>query len=80
MSITLLPGIRITSEICLFIATLADKDNRSSHALLSDSLSYNPETFIEGQRVPAFLMARGGTYSAHACLVSKSHNQNANIK
>ena len=32
----LLPSVRITSEICLLTATLADKDNSSSDTLLSD--------------------------------------------
>ena len=45
----LLPGIRITSEICLLITTLADKDNPSSDTLLSDNLSNSQDTFVEGQ-------------------------------
>ena len=45
MSIALLPGIGITSEICLLTATLADKDNPSSDALLSDNSSNSQETF-----------------------------------
>ena len=46
-----LPGVRITFEICLLAATLADKDNLSSDALLSDNLSNGQETFVEGQQV-----------------------------
>ena len=46
-----LPSVRITSEICLLTATLADKDNPSSDALLSDNLSNSQETFVEGRRV-----------------------------
>ena len=75
----MLPGVGITSEICLLTATLADKDNPSSDALLSDNLSNSQETFVEGWRVHSW-MARRGIYSACACSVSKSHNQNTNIK
>ena len=78
MSIALLPGIRITSEICLLTATLTDKDNPLSDALLSDNSSNSQETFVEGRQVTS-QMACGGIYSARACLVSKSHNQNTNI-
>ena len=77
MSIASLPGIRITSEICLLTATLADKDNPSSDALLSDNSPHRQETFVEGRQVCS-QMARRGIYSAHVC--SKSHNQNTNIK
>ena len=48
MSIALLPGVRITSEICLLTDTLADKDNPLSDALLSDNSSNSQETFVEG--------------------------------
>ena len=79
MSIALLPSIGITSEICLLTATLADKDNPSSDALLSDNSSNSQDTFVEGRQVRS-RMARRGIYSAHKCSVSKSHNQNTNIK
>ena len=46
-----LPSIRITFEICLFTATLTDKNNPSSDALLFDNLLNSQETFVEGQRV-----------------------------
>ena len=78
-SIALLPGVGITSKICLLTATLADKDNPSSDALLSDNLSNSQETFVEGWKV-RFQMAHRGIYSAHACSISKSHNENTNIK
>ena len=48
MSMALLPGIRITSEICLLTATLNDKDNTSSDILLSDNSSNSQETLVEG--------------------------------
>ena len=70
-SIASLPGIGITSEICLLTATLADKDNPSSDALLSDNSSNSQETFVEGRRVRS-QMSRRDIYSAHACSVSKS--------
>ena len=47
----LLPVIRITSEICLLTATLSDKDNPSTDALLSDNSSNSQETFVEGWQV-----------------------------
>ena len=49
----LLPGVdvKITSEICLLIATLTDKDNPLSDVLLSDNLLNSQETFVEGWRV-----------------------------
>ena len=64
-SIASLPGVGITSEICLLTATLADKDNPSSDALLSDNLSNNQETLVEGRQVRS-RMARRGVYSACA--------------
>ena len=79
MSIALLPGIGITSEICLLTATLADKNNPSSDALLSDNSSNSQETFVEGWQVRS-QMARRGIYSAHACSVFKSHNEYTDIK
>ena len=79
MSIASLPGIGITSEICLLTATLADKDNPSSDALLSDNLSNSQETFVEGRQVRSW-MTRRGIYSAHTCSLSKSHNENTDIK
>ena len=66
-----LPGVGITSKICLLTVTLADLDNPSSDALLSDNSSNSQEMF---------LMARWGVYSARARLVSKSHNQSTNMK
>ena len=79
MSIASLPGVGITSKICLLTATLADKDNPSSDALLSDNSSNSQETFVEGWQVRSWI-ARRGIYSAHTCLVSKSHNENNNIQ
>ena len=79
MSIALLPGVGITFEICLLTATLADKDNPSSDTLLSDNLSNNQETFVEGRQVRS-RMARRGIYSARAYSVSKSHNEYSYIK
>ena len=52
MSMALLPSIRITSKICLLTAaTLADKDNPSFDAFLSDNLSNSQETFVEGSEL-----------------------------
>ena len=51
MSMVSLPGIRITFKICLLTATLADKDNPSSHSLLSDNSLNSQDTFVEGQWV-----------------------------
>ena len=51
MSMASLPSIRITSEICSLTATLADKDNPSSDAYLSDDSSNSQETFVEGWQV-----------------------------
>ena len=79
MSIALLTGVGITSETCLLTATLADKDNPSSDGLLSDNSSNSQEIFVEGRKVCSW-MARRGIYSAPRCLVSKSHNENTNIK
>ena len=42
-----LPNVRITSEICSLTATLDDKDNPSSDALLSDNWSNSQETGSE---------------------------------
>ena len=44
MIMALLPSVRITSEICSLTATVDDKDNPSSDALLSDNLSNSKET------------------------------------
>ena len=71
MSIASLPGVGITSEICLLTATLADKDNPSSDTLLSENSSNSQETFVEGQQVCS-RMAHRGIYSARAYSVSKS--------
>ena len=46
-----LPRVRITSDICLLTATLTDKDNTSSDALLSDNSSNSQETFVKGHQV-----------------------------
>ena len=46
MSISSLLGVGISSKICLLTATLADKDNPSSDALLSDNSSNSQETFL----------------------------------
>ena len=78
MNIASLPGIGITSKICLLTATLTDKDNPSSDTLLSHNSSNSQETFVEGRQVRS-QMARRGIYSAHECSVSKSHNENTNI-
>ena len=79
MRIASLPGVGITFEVCLLTAKLTDKDNPSSDALLSDNLSNSQETFVEGQQVHS-RMARRGIYSARTCSVSKSHNENTDIK
>ena len=50
MSMESLSDIRIASEICLLTATLADKDNPLSDALLSNNSSNNQETFVKGWR------------------------------
>ena len=47
MSMASLPSVRITFEICSLTATLADKDNPSSDALLSDNSSNSQETFVK---------------------------------
>ena len=78
MSMALLPSVRITSKISLLIATLADKDNPSSDALLSDNLSNSQETC---RRVAhSFLMAHRGIYSARSCSVSKSQSKHYQVK
>ena len=79
MSIASFPGIGITSKICLLTATLADKDNPSSDALLSDNLSNSQETFVKGRQACSQMACRS-FYSAHTCAVSKSHNENTDIK
>ena len=78
-SIASLPGIGITSKICLLTATLTDKDNPSSDPLLSDNSSNSKKLFIEEWQVRS-RMAHWGIYSACACLILKSHNENTNIK
>ena len=50
-TIASLPGVGITSEICLLTATLADKDNPLSDALLSDNSLSSQETFVEERQV-----------------------------
>ena len=50
----LLPSIRITSEIYLLTATLTDKDNPSSDALLSDNSSNSQETFLKGGKFVSY--------------------------
>ena len=64
-SIASLPGVGIISDIRLLTATLADKDNPSSDALLSDNSSNTQEAFVEGRQVRS-LMARRSIYSARA--------------
>ena len=49
MRMTALPRVRVTSEIGLLTATLADKYNPSFDALLSDNSSNSQETFVQGQ-------------------------------
>ena len=66
-------------ESVMLTATLADKDNPLSDALLSDNSLNSQETFVNGQRVRSWMACRS-IYSAPACSVSKSHNQNTNIK
>ena len=78
-SIASLPGVGITSQICLLTATLADKDNPSSDTLLSDNSLNSQETFVEGRQVHSWMACRG-IYSAHMCSVSKSHNEYTDIK
>ena len=75
----MLPGIGVTSEICLLTATLADKDNPMSDALLSDNSSNSQKTFVEERQVRSQMACRG-IYSARACSVSKSHNEYTDIK
>ena len=48
MSTASLPGVRITSKICLLTATFADKDKPLSDALLLDNSSNSEENFVEG--------------------------------
>ena len=72
----LLPDVRITFKICLLTATLADKNNPSSDALLSDNSTNNQETFVEGQRVHFWWLIVVSTLHARAW----SLNQNVNIK
>ena len=55
-SIASLPGVGITSKICLLTATLADKDNPSSDALLSDNSLDSQETFVEGRQVHSWMI------------------------
>ena len=78
MSISSLPSVRIASKICLLTATLADKDNPSSDAL-SDNSSNSQETFVDRWQVRSRMACRG-IFSARACLISKSHNENTTIK
>ena len=54
-------------------------DNLSSDALLLDNLSNSQETFVEGWQVCPWV-ARRGIFSARTCSVSKSHNENTDIK
>ena len=69
MSIASLPGVEITSEICLLTATLTDKGNPSSNS---------QETFLKGGRfVLGWLV---GVSALHVYSISKSHNENTNIK
>ena len=61
-----------------------NKPNELSGRMAEDtkddnSSNISQETFIEGWQVRSW-MARRGIYSARACLVSKSHNENTNIK
>ena len=60
----------------LLTATLVDKDNPLSDALLSDNSS---NSLVEGQQICS-RMARRGMYSTRVCSVFKSHNENTNIK
>ena len=69
MSIASLPGVGITSEFCLLTATLADKDNPFSDALLSDNLSNSQEIFVEGWQVCSWMAFRG-IFSARESSVS----------
>ena len=76
-TMSIVPGVGITSEI-LLTATLADKDNPSSNALLSDNSSNSQETFVEGRQVRSRMACRG-IYSACTCSVSKSHNEYTDV-
>ena len=78
-SIASLPGIGITSKICLLTVALADKDNPSSDALFSDNSSNSQETFIEGRQVRSGKACRG-IYSACVYSVFKSCNEYTDIK
>ena len=64
--------------MCLLTATLADNDNPSSDALLSNNSSNSQVTFVEGWQVRS-RMAVMGIYSARAYSVSKSHNEYTDI-
>ena len=79
MSIASLPGVGITSEICLLTATLADKENPSFDALLSDNSLNSQETFVEGRQIRS-RMARRGIYSERMYSASKSYNEYTDIK
>ena len=54
-----------SSKICLLTATLTDKDNPSSDALLSDNSSNSQETFVEGRQVHSRMACRVSTL--HTC-------------
>ena len=60
-----LPGIRITSEICLLTVTPADKHNPWSDTFLSDNSSNTQETFVEGWRVHFSWLI--GVSTLHGC-------------
>ena len=79
MSIASLPGVGITSKIYLLTATLADKDNPSSEALLSDNLSNSQETFIEGWQVRSWMARRVYISTLQACAWSPNLTMNALI-
>ena len=78
MSMVSLPSVRIPFKICLLTATHMDKDNPSFDALLSANCQIAKKFCVKV--VSLFLMACKGIYSVLTCLVSKSHNANANIK
>ena len=78
MNIASLPGVGITSEICLLTAILADKDNPSSEPSSDAVIRNSQETFAERRQVRSRMACRVSTL--HACSVSKSHHQNTNIK
>ena len=76
---TSLPSIRVTSQIGLLTATLADKDNPSLKHYYQTIRQIAKKLLLKGSP-NSFLTARSGIYSACMYSVCKSHSQNSNIK